>query len=168
MMKNAIVILCVLLFGTGLRAQSREFNKLYSAFRGEEGVINIYIPGFLCRFAANIGDLDPEEEELLRSIKSLKVMVIENPDINCQVNLARVFSAVELDREIVPLLEVHESDEDVLILARERDKRICELYVIVGGEENVMVRICGRMDRDLMQSLFDVTGIDQLKHTREI
>ena len=167
-MKNAIVLLCLILFGAELQAQSSEFDELYSAFRGEDGVVSLTVPGFLCRMAGNIADLEQEEQELLRSIQSVKLLVIENPEINKQINLARVLSRVEPDKGVVPLLQVHDSHEDILILAKEENERISELYVVVGGEENVMIRIKGRMDRDLMKSLFEVTGIEQTKYARKI
>ena len=167
-MKKTIVIICLAVFGVSLQAQSTEFDELYSAFRGEEGVINVYVPGFLCRWVSNIEDLEQEEQELLRSIKSVKVLVIENPDINKQVNLARVLSRIEREEGVFSLLEIHDKDDDVLILAREKDNRISELYVVVGGDENVMVKVTGRMDRDLMKCLYNVTGIEQTKYTREI
>lgn len=167
-MKNTVLLLCLSVFALELQAQSHEFNRLYSSFRGEEGVVNLFVPGFLCRMASNIDDLEPEEQELLRSIKSVKIMAIENPEINRQVNLASVFSVVEWDHGIVPLLQVHDGEEDVLILAKEKDSHVTELYVVIGGKENVMVRICGRMDRDLMKSIYDVTGIEQTKSTKKI
>ena len=167
-MKNAIVLLCLILFGVGLQAQTNEFDEIYSAFRGEDGVVSVTVPGFLCRLAANIADLESEEQELLRSIQSVKLLHIENPEINKQINLARVLSRVEPDKGVLPLLQIHDSDEDVLILAKEENERISELYVVVGGDENVMIRIKGRMDRDLMKSLFEVTGIEQTKYARKI
>jgi hypothetical protein len=118
--------------------------------------------------AGNIADLDREEQELLRSIKSVKLLVIENPDINRQINVAEVLSRVEPDKGVVPLLRVQEKNEDVLILAREEKNKISELYIVVGGDENVMVRIKGRMDRDLMKSIYNVTGIEETKYTRKI
>lgn len=167
-MKNLITILCLTALSAALHSQSNEFEELCSAFRGEEGVINVYVPGFLCRWVSNIDDLEDEERDLLRSIKSVRVLVIENPDINRQVNLAKVMSRVKRDKGVFPLLEVHDQNEDVLILAREENKKISDLYVIVGGQENVMVRIRGRMDHDLMKCMYEVTGIEQTKHTRKI
>jgi len=167
-MKNAIVLLCLVVFGAGLKAQNSEFNAIYSAFRGEEGVVSLNLPGILCRMVGNIADLDEEEQELLRSIHSIKLLVIENPEINRQINLAKVLGVVEPDKGVVPLLQVHNEDEDVLILAKEENNRISELYVIVGGSENVMIRIKGRMDRDLMKSLFDVTQLEQTRYTQRI
>jgi len=167
-MKSAVLFICLSVFALELQAQSREFNRLYSSFRGEEGVMKVYVPGFLCRLAAKIDDLEPEEQELLRAIKSIKVLIIENPEINHQVNLAKVFSVVEWDQDVFPVFQVHDGDEDVLILAREEDSHVTELYVVVGGEENIMLRICGRMDRDLMKSIYDVTGIEQTKYASKI
>lgn len=167
-MRNAFLLICLAVTGLNLQAQSREFDQLYASLRAEDGVINLYIPGFICRMAGNIAELNYEEQELLRSIRSIKLLVVENPEINRQVNLARILAMVEPDPDIFPLLRVQDDDEDVLILAREKNQRVAELYVIVGGEENVMVRICGRMDRDLMKSIFDVTGIEQTKYVREI
>lgn len=163
-----ILLLCLTVFGVGLQAQTSEFDELYSAFRGEDGVVSLTVPGFLCRMAGNIGDLEHEEQELLRSIKSVKLLVIENPEINKQINLARVLSRIEHDKGVVPLLQVHDDNEDILILAKEENERVSELYVVVGGDENVMIRIRGRMDRDLMKSLFEVTGIEQTKYARRI
>jgi hypothetical protein len=37
----------------GLAAQS-EIDHLFNSYRGEEGVISLYIPGFLCRMTLNI------------------------------------------------------------------------------------------------------------------
>lgn len=167
-MKKAIILICLAVFGVGLQAQTNEFDELYNAFKAEDGVMNLYIPGFVCRMAGNIADLEKEEQDLLRSIHSIKLLVIENPEINKQINLARVLAGVEPDKGVVPLLRVQDGDEDVLILAKEDNKRITELYVVVGGEENVMIRIRGRMDRDLMNSLYDVTGIEQIKYTAKI
>jgi hypothetical protein len=167
-MKHALFFFLVSLVASGLQAQKNEFNEIYDAFRGEEGVVSLYVPGFLCRLAAHVPDLEREEQALLRSIKSIRLMVIENPEINRQVNLAKVLSHVDRDPGVVPLLTVHDDDEDVLILARQEKEIVSELYVIVGGSENVMIRIRGRMDRDLMKCLYDVTGIEETRLTRKI
>jgi hypothetical protein len=112
--------------------------------------------------------MEDEEQELLRSIQSVKLMVIENEEINQQINLAKVMARVKPDRGVVPLLRVNDGKDDVLILAKQEEHRISELYVVVGGDENVMIRIKGQMDKDLMKRLYDVTGIEQTKYARKI
>lgn len=167
-MKKIIIVFSILILGAGLSAQSKAFDQLYSDFRGEKDVINVHVPGFVCRWVSNIDDLENEERELLRSIRSVKVLVIENCEINRQVNLAKLLAGAERDEDVVPMLEIHDEGEDVLILARQVEDKVTDIYVIVGGEANVMVKVSGRMDRDLMKCLYDVTGIEETKHIREI
>ena len=64
-MKRIIVPIAFLLIVSGLAAQSSEIDHLFNSYRGEEDVISLYIPGFLCRMGATLGDLDDAERELL-------------------------------------------------------------------------------------------------------
>ena len=167
-MKITIFISFVLTLSLNLRGQSLKIYEIYDTFRGEEGVLTLYIPGFACQLAAGIADLETAERELLHSIKSLRIQVIENPDINRKVNFARLIDQEHLDKDYLTLLSVRDGKEDVVILAREKKERIAELIILVGGNENVMVWIKGRMDRDLMKSLYGVTGIESARYTKEI
>ena len=157
-----------LIAGISLYAQIAEINHLYDTYRGEKDVISIYIPGFACRLAARIGEVDCEEQELLNSIRSIRLQVVENEEINQRVNYARACSRRKLSKEYIPLLEVHEEDQDVLILAKQKEDALKELIILVGGEENVMIWIKGRMDQDLMKNLFEVTGIEHCRLTKQI
>lgn len=167
-MKKTILLLTAILLVTQLTAQFHRVQYLRDTYRGEEGVVSLYIPGFLCRFAANIGDLEDEEEALLRSIRSLQVLVIENEAINRRVNFVDEIAKPKFHKDYEILLSVHEAGEDVLILAKEKRGRVKELLVVVGGEENVLVCIKGRMNRDLFESLYDLTGIEGTRYMQEI
>ncbi len=167
-MKRISLIVFSLTLGIALYCQTLELNRLYNTYRGEEDVISLYIPGFVCRLACVIAELEYEEEELLRSIKSVRVQVIENKEINSTVNYALACKDMKPANGYFPVLEVHDRDEDVLILARQKEDLISELIILVGGDENVMVWVKGRMNRDLMKSLYEVTGIEQARYTREI
>jgi len=167
-MRKVLLTLVVLAIGSGIFAQSGDINRLYHTYQGESEVISMYIPGFLCRLAANIGDIGYEEELLLRSIKSIKLLVVENEAINERVNFV---DEIDLDRnksDYVLMLSVHEEDQDVLILGRKKGEEIRDLVIVVGGEENVMVSIKGRMDVDMLYALSGVTGIEQMKYTKEL
>ena len=168
MMKRTVIAAIALLSGSTLLSQAFELHQLYRTYRGEEEVTSLYVPGFICRMAGNIADMDPPERELLRSIKSVRIQVIENREINREINFAREFSDMGFSDEYLPMLEVHDSDEDILILARQREDTIRDLVILVGGDENVLVWIKGRMDHDLLKNLCEVTGITHCRHTREI
>lgn len=168
MIKKTILLLTTTLLVTQLYAQSHQIQYLRDTYRGEEGVVSLYLPGFLCRLAASIGDLDPPEDALLRSIRSMRVLVIENQALNQQVNFIDHFNRQKLDDRYQTMLAVHEENEDVLILAREKRGKIKELLILVGGNENVLVQIKGRMHRDLIKALYDVTGIKGARYMQEI
>lgn len=167
-MKKLIIFSIIALASISLTAQPSQTDKLFVKYRGMDGVTSFYIPGFLCRFAASIADLDAEEEELLRTIRSIKILTVEHPGLNSELNFAREVRRERMDNRYQLLLEVHESDEDVLIYARERNQCITELAIVVGGDENTLVCIKGRMDHDLLYALSEVTGISECSFTREL
>jgi hypothetical protein len=159
-----VLVLCM----SGLYAQTSDINRLFASYRGEEDVLSLYIPGFLCRLGAAIGDVDNAERELLYSISSIRIMVSENPELNRHINFAREINLDKLNNHYVVLLTAYEQDESVIILGRENNGYIRDLVIAVGGEENVLICIKGRMDTDLLGILHEVTGIEECKYTKEI
>jgi hypothetical protein len=167
-MKKLVLLSLLVIIANTSFAQGTETDRLYHAYRGADGVVSIFIPGFLCRFAAAIGDMDPEEEELLRTIKSIRILSIENSHLNNKVNFVEEIKPNRMDKKYKTLLEVHEKNEDVIIYAREKNESIRELTIIVGGDENTLVCIKGRLNRDLLHVLSEVTGITECSHTKKL
>lgn len=154
-----------------LNAQFSPVDQLYYKYKGEEGVFSLRLPGFLIKLAARIGDLDPSERQLVRSIRSLSVMTIEDQQLYKHVNFTDEIRRERMKKNYRILMEVHDGSDDVIIAAREHRGQIRDLLIIVGGQENVLVHIRGRMDEDLLGSLAGVAGINQIEgisHTREI
>lgn len=159
-----VLVLCM----SGLYAQSSDINRLFVSYHGEEDVLSLYIPGFLCRLGAAIGDTDDAERELLNSISSIRIMVCENPELNRHVNFVREINQEKLNDDYVMLLTVHESDGDVVILGRKNNGYIRDLVIAVGGGENVLICIKGRMNADLLGILYEATGLEECRYTKEI
>jgi hypothetical protein len=157
-----------ILFVSGLAAQSSEINHLYNSCRGEKDVISLYIPGFLCRLGAALGDMDDAERELLYSIKSIRLLVSENKELNEHINFVKEINCKKHGSGYVSLIEVHDSGEDVLILGKERNGYVSELLIVIGGNDNVLIYIKGRMNKDLLDALYDVTGIEECLYMKEI
>lgn len=165
-MKKLILSLLIIASGITLFAQPAGFDRLYYEYRGEEGVVALRIPGIVMRLAGAIGDLDRDERALLRSLRSVTVLTIEDshryPGLNFteEINLS--------GEQYRLLMEVHEGDEDVLIAAREKNGKVRDLIVVVGGDENVLVHVRGRMESDLLENLAGVAGIDELHVTAQL
>lgn len=167
-MKRIFIPIILILLVSEIAAQSTEIDHLYNSCRGEEDVISLYIPGFLCRMCAAIGDLDDAERELLYSIKSLRILVSENRELNQHVNFVKEMSDGKHRSDYLLLLEIHDSEDDVLILGKEKEGFVSDLLIVVGGDENALICIKGRMNKDLLDALYEVTGIEECLYTKEI
>lgn len=167
-MKKQIISLLIIVAGMSLYAQPDGINRLYYTYRGEEGVVALRIPGFVMKMAGSIADLDREEKQLLRSLRSVTVLTIEEAHLYPGLNFTEEVDFSNLNGGFQLLMEVHEENEDVFIAARERNGKITDLIVVVGGDENVLVHVRGRMDSDLIENLSEVAGIDELHFTAKI
>jgi len=167
-MKKILLIAILIALAAPLLSQPAGVDRLYYTYKGEKGVVSLRIPGFLLRLAGCIADLDPAERQLVRSLRSVTILTIEDnthyPGLNFtdEVNVNRMRGGYQL------LMEVHQEGEDVVIAAREQNGKIRDLILLVGGNENVLVRVRGRMNSDLLESLAGVTGIEELHYTGRI
>jgi len=167
-MKKLILSLLIISSGLTLFAQPAGFDRLYYQYKGEEGVIALKIPGFVMRLAGSIADLDREEKQLLRSLRSVTVLTIEEEHLYPNVNFTDEINLSKLDKGYKLLMEVHEDDEDVYIAAREKNGKLRDLIIVVGGDENVLVHVRGRMESDLLENLAEVAGVDELHFTAQL
>lgn len=76
-MKKLVISSLLLVFSLSLIAQPTGIERLYYNYKGEEGVVALKIPGFVMKLAASIADLDREERQLVRSLRSVTVLTIE-------------------------------------------------------------------------------------------
>jgi len=167
-MKKLYLSALVLIFGLSLYAQPAGFDRLYYEYKGEEGVVALRVPGFVMKLAASMADLDREEKALLKSLRSLSVLTIEEDHLYPGVNFTEEINLSNMKGGYKMLLEVHDGDEDVIIAAREKNGKMRDLIVIVGGDENVLVHVRGRMDSDLLENLAEVAGVEELHFTAQL
>lgn len=167
-MRKLILASLILALGTTLFAQPAGFDRLYYEYKGEEGVVALRVPGIVMKLAGSIADLDREEKALLRSLRSVTVLTIEEDHLYPGVNFTEEVNLSHMKGGYKMLLEVHEGGEDVLIAAREKNGKLRDLIVVVGGDDNVLVHVRGRMDSDLLENLAGVAGVDELHFTAQL
>jgi hypothetical protein len=167
-MNKLIISTLILAFSITLIAQPAGFDRLYYQYKGEEGVVALKIPGFVMKLAGSIADLDKEEKALLKSIRSVTVLTIEESHLYPDVNFAEEINLSYKNNNYKLLLEVHDADEDVIIAAREKNGKLRDLIVVVGGDDNVLVHVRGRMESNLLENLAEVAGVDELHFTVQL
>jgi len=67
-------------------------SEAFMKYRFKDGVTTITVPGWVIGLAANFGDIDSEERELLHSIDKVRVLVVEDEELNSNINLNKEFS----------------------------------------------------------------------------
>jgi hypothetical protein len=167
-MKRITIASLTLLFSISLFAQPAGYHRIYNTYKGEEGVTSIRVPGCLMKFAGMCAGLDHDERELVRCLKSVSVLTIDDMHLYPGVNFAEEMDHTRMKGEYKLLLEVHDGDEDVIIAAREKRGKITDLIIVVGGEDNTLVHVRGRMKSDLLKDLAKVSGIEELQLTTKI
>jgi intein/homing endonuclease len=167
-MKKIVLSILILTFGISLFAQPAGFDRLYYQYKGEEGVVALRIPGFVMKLAASVGDMDHEEKALLRSLRSVTVLTIEEEHLYPGVNFAHEINLSNMKGGYKMLMQIREGDEEVIIAAREKNGKLRDLIVVVGGGDNVLVHVRGRMDSDLLENLAGVAGVDELRFTAQL
>ncbi len=160
-MKRFAIILTILGISLSLFAQPRGINQLFATYSGEEGVISMTLPGFILRFAANVGELEGPERELFHAVRSMRILTINDESRFKNINFAKEIS-FKPGNGYELLLEVHEDDDDVLIIARKDREVYKDLFIIVGGEDNVVVQLKGRVDTDMLEAISGVAGVSEL------
>jgi hypothetical protein len=167
-MKRLILSLTITLAGLSLFAQPDGFDRLYYQYRGEEGVVALRVPGFVMKLAGSIADLDNDERALLRSLRSVRVLTIEEPYRYPGLNFAEEISHSMLSNQYRLLMEVHDGEEGVIIAVRKKRGKVRDLVVVVGGDDNVLVHVRGRMESDLLENLARVAGVEELHYTVQL
>ena len=154
--------IAILFTGSTLSAQTLASEMLYQKYRGEEGVVSIWLPGIAMKLAASVADLDHEEAAFLRSIRSMRVLTIEDNELFPGVNFVREANIHSGRNGYEVLVQVTSDGEDVLILGREKQGKLKDMLILVGGEDNVMVHIRGRMHADMIGSLAEIAGVENV------
>lgn len=160
MKKICTLLMVAAVASSAIFAQGIKTEMLYQKYKGEEGVISVWIPGFAMRLVSGLADLEADEEAFLNSIRSLRVLTIENKGLYPETNFVKEAGIEGAIKGYEMLIEIHDGGEDITIMGREKNGKLKDMLVLVGGEDNVMVHIKGRMNADIIGSAARIAGID--------
>ncbi|MFV0269052.1 MAG: DUF4252 domain-containing protein [Draconibacterium sp.] len=133
---------------------SEAFNK----YRFKDGVVTVSVPGWLIHLAANFGELEESEREILESIDKVKVIAVEDDHLNQKINLHEEFySRISKNEDFEELMVVREEDQNVTIFGKMDDDVIKELLILVGGEDNALIYVKGEIRPELVNDKVDLT-----------
>ena len=137
-------------------------SEAFTKYRFKDGVTTITVPGWVIHLAASFGDLEESERDLLESIDKVRILAIDDYDLNARVNLNKEFAKhINPNNDFETLMTVKNDDEDVTIFAKMNDNVIHEMVVLVGGDDNALVYIKGRIDPELINKNINLNDPDR-------
>jgi len=127
-------------------------SEAFTKYRFKDGVATITVPGWVIGLAANFGDIEKSERELLHSIDKVRILVVEDDDLNARINLHREFSTkINRKNDYEELMTVRDKNEDITIFGKMDEFVIKEMVILVGGDDNAMIYVRGEIDPKLLQ-----------------
>jgi len=155
-MRTIILLSSILIFSILSCTTNRGVNQAFHKYGSEEGVTVITVPGWLIRLGSNIGDMDESERDLVRSIKKVKILTVQNSELNERINLHEEFiHSINSKQDYEQLVNIKDKQDDVSIIGKFDGDVIKELIVLVGGSDNVIVYLKGKFDPALLKNMVD-------------
>jgi hypothetical protein len=151
-MKPILLFLLAFLFLFSSCEYNPGVSEAFTKYRFKDGVTTITIPGWVIGMAANFGDLEKKERELLHSIDKVRVLVIEDHELNAKINLHKEFSTkINRNKDYEELLSVQDENENITIFGKMDENVITEMVLLVGGDDNAMIYLKGEIDPEILK-----------------
>ncbi|MCE4566934.1 DUF4252 domain-containing protein [Maribellus sp. CM-23] len=157
-MKRILPLLALFVFLLTSCSYEPGVSEAFNKYRFKDGVVTISVPGWLVHLAANMGELEESEREILESIDKVKVIAVEDDHLNQKINLHEEFySRISQNEDFEELMVVREEDQNVTIFGKMDDDVIKELLILVGGEDNALIYVKGEIRPELLNDKVDLT-----------
>jgi len=138
-------------------------SEAFTKYRFKEGVTTITVPGWVIGLAANFGDVEKNERELLQSIDKVRVLVVEDNDLNAKINLHKEFSTkINRNNDYEELMTVTDENENITIFGKMNENVITEMVVLVGGDDNALIYLKGEIDPRMINDVVKISDNEKL------
>ena len=156
-MKTIIAIVTMAIFPLISFSQNKAIDDLFNKYAGRDGFTTVDINGGLLKLASFF-EKDSDSKDLMKTINHIRILAMEK-GADSKVNFYKeVIDGITV-KDYEELMTVKDKDQDVRILVKQADGRINELLMIVGGSDNALISITGKIDpRDLSQVKHMVKG----------
>lgn len=167
-MKKLIFSLTVLLFPFVMQAQNTAVDELFEKYSGKEGFTSVYITSYMFGMFSNVETDDPDFDELIKNLKGIKILATDDSYSGNANFYKEIIDKLPMS-QYKELMVVKEKDQDVKFLINEKDGKIIELLLIVGGkDDNALISIQGNIDLKNISKLSKSLQINGLEHLEDI
>lgn len=161
-MKKIISFSLILLIPVLIMAQNPAVDKLFNKYQGKDGFTTVLINKEIFKLISSTEKEEKGLDQPLDKITGIKILAQEEDSVMEGLNF---YDELKKDLDFsgyMELVVVKEKDQDVWIVAREKNGRMAELLIIVGGEDNVLVWIHGDFTFEELAELSKIDGLENL------
>ena len=163
-MKSLILSFFVII-GTSLAsfAQEDAIMKYFSKYVDDQRFSAVYISPKMFNMVSKIEieDMEPEVQEVIRSMKGLRILHTEQNAVQFYNEALKTISTNDYEL----LLTARENGENVRFMVKDNGDIVEELLMIVGGEKNfALLSFLGNIDLKKIGKLAKALDIDNLQY----
>jgi len=162
-MKRILIALVMLIPILGIAQDNSPIDKLFNKYANKDGFTTVNISGKMLNFARDLDNTDSKEANMLEKISGIRILSVENKDLNKGLNFYKELEADGFFKNNVyeSLMEVTEKDEIVRFYGREGAKgKLSELLLVIGGNDNTLISIRGLIDPNDIAKITGSLNID--------
>ena len=167
-MKSFILSFFVILTATLTSfAQEDAITKYFNKYIDDTRFSVVYISPKMFNMVSKIEiqDMEPDVQEVIRSIKSLRVL---HTEVNALEVYKEAMKAINTN-EYELLLTARDNGENVQFMVKSSGDIVQELLMVVGGEKNfAMLSFMGNIDLKKVGKLAKVLNIDNLQYLEKL
>ena len=162
-MKNFILTISLALFSTIAFSQNN-VQQLVQKFKGHDDVNVVTISGSLLKMGSSFVEVDDEEGKAAKNIiDQVDEMIIVNTSSVSKGRDIRKFAEKQVDRGNYEEMMMVDSDgEEITFFGKVKNKKITELFIIVGekSDETTLISMSGKIDPKSVYTLLQKTGMN--------
>ena len=169
-MKKLILVLAMGIIGISTIMAQSPVDIIFDKYNGQDGFTNVTINQYLFEMLAKMDTTADGREmtEMAASIETIQILAMDTvmPGINLYEDVMKATKKANFKE----LMTVKEKDNDIVFLVDDRDGRIYELLMVVGGtkEDNAIIRIKGDIDLAKMGSMARTMKIEGMENLEKL
>jgi hypothetical protein len=154
MKKNLLLLIAAIFILTSCE-YTPGVSEAFIKYRFKDGVFTLTVPGWVIRLASNSDGIDKNERELLESIDKVRILVVEDENLNGKINLHKEFaSKIKSKNHYEELMTVNDNSENVVIYGKTEGDVITEMVLLVSGDDdNALIFVRGEISPDLINDM---------------
>jgi len=168
-MKKSFLLITALILTISIQAQTNPIDEMFNKYSEKDGFTIVSISSRMFSMFANLDSENPDADNLIRRLKSIRILSVEDSLLNINLNFYNELSK-KLDLDVYEeLMVVKEGKNITKFLIRQTGDIISELLVIKGGPEgNSLISIKGDLNMKNISDLSNSIGIKELNTLEEL